>query len=229
VTVPRSASVVAVIATLSLISVCAIALASPGAGEVGGPPTVELGPPDEGIQTSPARVIGVGSVVDGPVEIVAYGWEPEADSPPADFCVWVARPRRRENEFGTCGRSLDKTKRGAITLDMEIQTIAPKSARATSVGGRVSPTVDAVRLSFHRPGSKKQHRANSIVAQVSGALQQRLGQPAPFGFFYAKVRGAIGFGKFTAQALNAEGEVIGTVGPWLAGQPRLSRSITSSS
>jgi len=80
------------------------------------------------------------------------------------------------------------------------------------VGGRVSPDVAAVRLYFHRPGSKKQHRVDAIVAQVGGDLQNRLKQPAPFGFFYARVRGVMPFGAFKAQALDAEGKVIGTAG-----------------
>jgi hypothetical protein len=50
------------------------------------------------------------------------------------------------------------------------------------------------------------------VAQVDRDLERRLKQPAPFGFFYAKVRGLVGFGEFHAQALDAEGRVIGTAG-----------------
>jgi hypothetical protein len=163
---------------LLLASPCSAAPASPGAGEVGGPPSVKLGPPDEGTQTSPAFVIGVGSVLGYPVQIVSYGWKAEADSPPADFCVWVEQPPRGI-EFGTCGRSLERARGGVIALDMDVQTVAPRSARATSVGGRVSPDVAAVRLYFHRPGSKKQRRVNAIVAQVGGDLQDSLKQPAP--------------------------------------------------
>lgn len=207
----RSAITVVAAPVLLLLAACAVALASPGKGEVGGPPTVRLGPPDEGTQTSPSLVIGVGSVVDGPVQIVAQGWEGEADSPPADFCVWIEQPPD-DIQFGTCGLALERGGRRSVAVDMDVQTVAPKSARATSVGGRISPDVTAVRLYFRRPGSRKRHRVNAIVAQVDGELQRRLGQPAPFGFFYAKVRGLIPFGAFRAQALDASGRVIGTAG-----------------
>lgn len=199
------------IAALLFLSACAVAWASPDKGEVGGPPTIELGPPDEGTWTSPSLVIGVGAVIDGPVEIVARGWEAEADSPPADFCVFVEQPPH-ELQFGTCGRSLEKAGRGAVALDMVVQTVAPKFARATSVGGRISPEVAAVRVYFHRPGSKKLHRVNAVVGQADGDLQRRLKQPAPFGFFFGKIRGVIPFGGFRVQALDASGAVIGTAG-----------------
>lgn len=214
-TLLRSARLPGVVVAMFLAASCA-AIASSGKGEVGGPPGIPVGPPDEGTRTSPALVIGVGSVLGGPVQIVSYGWKPEADSPPADFCVLVEHPPR-ETEFGTCATALRKERRGVLALDMDVQTVAPKSARATSVGGRVSPDVAAVRLYFHRlyfhrPGSKKRHSVNAIIAQVGGDLQGRLRQPAPFGFFYARVRGALPFGAFKAQALNAKGEVIGTAG-----------------
>jgi hypothetical protein len=194
-----------------LLAVTCAAAASPSKSTVGGPPSIKLGPPDEGTRTSPALIIGAGSVLGHPVQIVSYGWEPEADSPPADFCVWVEQPPR-EIEFGTCGTSLEGARRGAIALDMDVQAVASRSARATSVGGRVSPDVATVRLYFHRRGSKRQRRVDAIVAQVGGDLQNRLKQPAPFGFFYARVRGVMPFGAFKAQTLNAEGKVIGTAG-----------------
>lgn len=199
----------AVVAVL-LAAACAAA-ASPSRGEVGGPPSIKLGPPDEGTQTSPALVIGVGSVLGYPVQIVSYGWEAEADSPPADFCVWIEHPRG-ENEFGTCDTSLRGSLEGAISLDMRIQTLGPVPGRATAIGGRISPDVAAVRLYFHRSGSKKRHQVKAIVAQVDQDLQRRLEQPVPFGFFYAKVHGLVGFGEFHVQALDVEGRVIGTVG-----------------
>lgn len=207
----RSTLVPSAVVTILLAATCVTAAASPGRGEVGGPPSVTVGPPDEGTRTSPALVIGVGSVLGSPVQIISYGWKPEADSPPADFCVLVEHPPR-DTEFGTCGTALSRERRGVIAFDMDVQTVAPRSARATSVGGRVSPDVAAVRLYFHRPGSKMQQRVDAIVAQVGGDLQSRLKQPAPFGFFYARVRGALSLGAFKAQALNAEGKVIGTAG-----------------
>jgi hypothetical protein len=207
----RSTLALLAVALAGTGSICAMALATQSKGEVGGPPSIRLGPPDEGTQTSPALVIGQGAVIDGPVELVAYGWESEADSPPADFCVWVEHPPR-EIQFGTCGTALSRSGRNPIAIDLDAQVVAPKIARATEVGGRISLRVSAVRLYFRRPGSKKPHRVNAVVAQVDGDLQQRLGQPVPFGFFYAKVHGVVGFGEFHAQALDAEGKIVGTAG-----------------
>lgn len=181
---------------------------APRKGEIGGPPAFKLGPNPEGIRTSAELVFGTGSSIDGPVQLVAYGWKPEADSPPADFCVSVETVRLREEEFGTCGIALGHGRPGPAAIDLDSQTVAPKGARATAVGGRISPDVAAVRVYFHRRGSRKLHWANAIVGQVSGDLQKRLKQPAPFGFFYAKVHGLVRFGGFRVQALDADGNVI---------------------
>jgi hypothetical protein len=206
----RSAFAVATAACV-LASGCAVALASASRGEVGGPPTVKLGPPDEGIQISPALVIGVGSMLGRRTELVAYGWRAESDSPPADFCVW-AMPLSLFPEFGTCDRALPPER--AISIDMQIQAISPKRARATTVGGRITPEVAAVRVYFRRPGGKRRRQVNALVGQVSGTLQRRLEQPAPFGFFYARVRGLVPSRDFKAQALDSSGNVIETAGPY---------------
>lgn len=184
----------------------------PARGQVGGPPRFKLGPPDEGRRTSSPLVFGIGTTIDGPVELVAYGWEAEADSPPASFCVLLQHVRQRRNEFGVCGNPLGQRRSGPIAIDMDVQTVKPKASRATAVGGRVSPSVAAVRLFFHRPGSRKLRHATAIVGQVAGDLQQRLRQQAPFGFYYATVRGIVRFGRFRAQALDASGRVIGIAG-----------------
>jgi hypothetical protein len=178
-------------------------------GQVGGPPTVALGPPDEGKQTTPELVIGRGRTAGGPAEIVAYGWEAEKDSGPADFCVWVEQ-LPDEILAGAC--EVAPGHPGSIGMEMKIKAIWPKSARATYVGGLLSPDVASVRISFRRPGSERRFRANPVLGWVRGALQQRLGQPAPFGFYYAKVTGHVKFSQVRAEALNAEGEVTGKVG-----------------
>ena len=195
------------VATLVFGSICAVADAA-GKGEIGGPPTVGLGAPDEGTQISPALVIGAGSILSRRTEVVAYGWKAEPASSAAEFCVWAMRPLQLP-EFGTCGSALGQR---AIAVDMQIQAIAPKRARATSIGGRIAPEVAAVRLYFHRKKSSRQDHAVALVAQVNGGLQQRLKQPAPFGFFYAKVRGLVPFGAFKIQALDASGNVVETAG-----------------
>jgi hypothetical protein len=187
----------------------AAALASPGKGQVGGPPTINLGPPDEGRQTSPELVIGRGRTVEGPAEIVAYGWEEESDSSPADFCVWVEQ-LPGEVLFGAC--EVAPWRAGSIGLEMKIQRLGPKSTRATFVGGLVSPDVVAVRVSFRRPGSNRRFHATPVIGRVQGDLQQRLDQPAPFGFYYAQVSGLVPFRHMRVEALDAEGKVIGKFG-----------------
>lgn len=97
------------------------------------------------------------------------------------------------------------------------RTRFPDFVRSTTVGGRVAPGAAAVRLYFHRPKRGKRRRVDALVAQVDGDLQRRLKQPAPFGFFYARVRGVVRFGvvrfgAFRAQALDSSGTVSGTAG-----------------
>ena len=181
----------------------------PGKGQIGGPPTIKLGPPDEGKQTSPALVIGRGRTSGGPAEIVAYGWESEPDSPPADFCVWIEQPL--EVLPGACG--LAPADAGSIGMEMKTLAIRPTWARATYVGGLVSPDVASVRISFRRPGFKKLFRVSPVLGAVGGDLQQRLRQPAPFGFYYARVNGIVSFTQVRAEALDAEGNVIGRTEP----------------
>lgn len=194
-----------------LLSVCALAAAALGApekGQAGGPPTNALDPPDEGRQTSPELVIGRGETVEGPVEIVAYGWEPESGSGPADFCVWVMHPTHILP--GACEAAPRRA--GSIGMEMRIRLIEPRSERATYIGGLVSPDVESVRISFRRPGSSRRFRVKPILGRVQGELQRRLRQPVPFGFYYAPVTGLVNFGQVRAEALNAEGEVVGTRG-----------------
>lgn len=181
---------------------------APRKGEIGGPPAFRLGPPDEGVRTSPELVFGTGRTIGGPVQLVAYGWE-AWDSSPGDFCVWIEHVRRREKESGTCGIALSQEGSSPIAIDLEAQIVGSKPARATIVGGRISPDVAAVRIYFHRAGSRKRHHLDAVVGQVSGDLQQRLKQPAPFGFFYAKVHGQARFRALYAQALDADRHVIG--------------------
>lgn len=207
----RKGSAIALFVTvLALVSLRAVAVASQGTGEVGGPPTIALGPPDEGTQASPALVIGAGSVLNRRVELVAYAWKPPADSFEGDFCIWAEQPPE-EIEFGTCATALGAESK-AVAVDMQIQQISPRHARSTTIGGRIAPEVAAVRLYFHRPSSKKRHRVDGLVSQVDGDLQQRLKQPAPFGFFYARVRGLVRFSAFKVQALDSSGNVLGAAG-----------------
>jgi hypothetical protein len=207
----RPSTAVLVAAILAFVSSCAVVFASAGKGEVGGPPTLALGPPDEGSKASPALVIGVGSALHRTVELVAYAWKPPADlAGEGDFCIWAEQPPK-EVEYGTCASALSGA--SPIAIDMQTQLLlAPKRAQFTAIGGRIAPEVAAVRLYFHRHGSRKRLRVYAIIGRVAGDLQRKLKQPAPFGFFYAKVRGLVRFSAFKAQALDPSGNVIGTAG-----------------
>jgi len=111
---------------------------------------------------------------------------------------------------GSCEVAPDRG--GFIGMEMKIKLIQPAPARATYVGGLLSPDVASVGVSFRRPRSPKQFRVKPVIGWVRGDLQQRLGQPAPFGFYYAKVNGLVEFRRFRVEALNSEGEVIGARG-----------------
>lgn len=160
-------------------------------------------------------MIGRGKTFDGSVELVAYGWLAPKDTVGSSlrrqFCVWVEYPPA-EIAPGTCGGPLDPTYQGALAIDDRIQAFGPPSKRHTEIGGRLSPAVASVRVTYRRPGSARQIRAAAVVAQVGGALQSRLGQPLPFGYFDAKIRGLVPFGGIRAEALDASGQVIGSVG-----------------
>jgi hypothetical protein len=205
----RRAIVIVAMAALAACALAAAAFGMSGRGQVGGPPTIELGPPDEGRRTSPALVIGRGRTAGGPAEIVAYGWRGPDDSDPEDFCVWVEQ-LPAEILFGACGAAPPRA--GSIGMEMKIKRIQPRSVRATFIGGVVSADVASVRISFRRPDSSKRFRARPVLGRVKGDLQQRLRQPAAFGFYYAQVNGLVSFRHVRAEALDAEGRVIGTSG-----------------
>jgi len=207
---------VAILLAAIAVPLAGAATTSAGKGQVGGPPTLPLGPADEGKKITPALVIGRGRAYDGPVEIVAYGWRPPEDalSEGKEYCVWIEYPPD-DIEYGTCASPLEPLEgSGAIQVDSEVQLLTPKRLRWTNIGGRLTPDVATVRVFFHRHGSEKRFHLKATVAQVGGRLQQRLDQPAPFGYFNVKVRGLVPFRSFRVQALDAGGQVIGSAHPF---------------
>ena len=206
----RGALLVGVCLVISAVVIGAAAASTNGPGAAGGPPTRPLGPPDEGTQNTPSRVIGTGHAYDGWVEIDAYGWKPESNEQgeAQQFCAWIEYARSRYPSYGSClgAGEIDRP----VTIEDVNALVKPKRLRYVEIGGALSPDVARVIVSFQRPGRSGKHRVNATVAQVSGALQGKLKQPAPFGFFVAKIRGHIRFKTVRATGFDAAGSVIGS-------------------
>jgi hypothetical protein len=180
-------------------------------GHVGGPPTISLGRPDEGKRLTPDFVIGRGRTYRGPVELVAYGWLAPRDaipsSPRKQFCVWVEYLPAQVNP-GTCNRALDPEYEGKIAIDDGVQALGPPGGRYTEVGGRLAPEVASVQVSYHR----RDHGltvVDATVGRVTGNLQRKLHQPAPFGYFDATLPGLVKFSEIRARAFDGSGNLIG--------------------
>jgi hypothetical protein len=176
---------------------------------VGGPPSLKLGPEDEGKKTTAPIVIGRGPTYDGHAEIVAYGWKPPPDGGrdgKKHFCIWVEYPSTDDIEFGTCaeaGQPLSE-----IEISSELQGISPKSARYTAVGGLISPDVASVRVTYRRDGKIK--HATVTLAKVTPNLQGKLDLPEGFGYWDTKVKGLAPFKSYRAKAFDSQGKLLGT-------------------
>lgn len=162
-------------------------------GIVGGPPTIPLGKPEEGERTTPDLVIGRGRDFEGAVELVAYGWRSRGpgEAPQEGICVSAEYIPRRETSFQSCLLTEESRAGGASEINTGTQQLQPKNSRWTQIGGRVSPDVSAVRVSFHRPSQDRSFRAPAVLARVNGELQRRLKLPEPMAYFTARVRGLI--------------------------------------
>lgn len=197
-------------------------------GQVGGPPTIALGPPDEGERTTPDLVIGRGHTPAGAVELVAYGWLAPRDSlppgPREQLCVW-AEHLPKEVSFGMCGPLLDPDGGQKIAIDDHIQALGKPAQRWVEIGGRLTPDVASVRISYRRKGHKAAGMA--VVAQVAGELQDRLRQPTPFGFFNLRIRGRVPWRSIRVQAYDDAGAVLETAGPATAHRSHGKPSTTS--
>jgi hypothetical protein len=192
---------------------CAVAATSPPAkGEIGGPPSTALGPPPHGVkQITPAIVIGRGKRPAGRLELAAYGWNPSqgSESSQIGLCIWIEQPPT-EFKRGRCG-SVSELAPSAIPIRVYniSSLIVPKSKGSwTELSGSVAPSVASVQVLFSRDGSPQQYRVNAVVAQVSGELQARLKQPAPFGYFVAKIRGSVVRKTLHVRAFDAAGHLI---------------------
>lgn len=196
-------------------------------GEIGGPPTIPLGAPDEGKRTTPDIVIGRGRDFEGGVELVAYGWELTgyAGPPQRGVCIWAAYLSSRELNFQGCVLTEESRAGGAVEVTTGTLKVQPRSERWTQFGGRVAPDVSAVRVTFRRPNRDGSFRVNPIVAQVDGALQQKLKMPEAFGLFTVRVAGLVPRRMFKVQPVRDIGQL------WTGqrvprNRPRLIRSPT---
>ena len=211
----RAGPVVAIVAVTAVLGFMVLAsLAMAAQGQVGGPPTIALGPPDEGKRTTPDVVIGRGDTFGGPVELVAYGWRAPHDaipsSPRKQFCVWVEY-LPEEISYGTCNRALDPSYEGKVIIDSRVQALGPPGQRYTEIGGRLAPGVASVQVSY-ASGDHKLSVVNATVAQVTGSLQHKLHQPAPFGYFDAKIPDLVRFSAIRVRAYDRSGNFVGRAG-----------------
>ena len=202
-----AAAVLGLVVAMAAISISAAAAKR---GQVGGPPSISLGRPDEGTRTTPDLVIGRGDTPSGTVELVAYGWLPPSDSLPSEprkqLCIW-AEHRPREISFGMCGSPLDPDGNRKLTIDSKIQGLGKPAQSFTEVGGRLTPDVASVRVFFRCAGSKESSLA--AVAQVAGDLQRKLHQAVPFGYFNAKLRGRVPWKSVRVEAFDQAGAPLG--------------------
>jgi hypothetical protein len=183
-------------------------------GQVGGPPTIALGPPDEGKRTTPDLVIGRGDTPTGAVELVGYGWLAPRDSlpqgPREQLCIWVEH-LPKEISPGMCGPLLDPEGGQKIAIDDRIGRLGKPAQRFIEIGGRLTPDVASVRISYRRNGRRASGMA--VATQVAGELQDRLHQPTPFGFFDLRIRGQVRWRSIQVQAFDDAGAVLETAGP----------------
>jgi hypothetical protein len=204
------ALVVAVLIAAILIPVAVAAQR----GQIGGSPTIALGPPDEGKRTTPDLVIGRGDTRAGAVEIVAYGWLAPKDSLPASprkqLCIWIEQ-LPKEVSPGMCGPTLDPNGDQKIVIDARIQGLGTPAQRFTEIGGRLTPDVASVRAFYRRDG--REVASVATVAQVAGELQRRLHQSVPFGYFDLRVRGLVPSHSIGVQAYDDAGAILGSAGP----------------
>jgi hypothetical protein len=202
-----------------LILVLAVALLSPvipafaaglGPEKVGGEPTRPLGPPDEGTQTTAARVIGVGRTYDGWLEIDAYGWRPPSDSSGErkKVCTWIEFEAEPAPTFGSCFGAGELEQ--PIAIESASELVQPKRLRSSYIGGSLARDVVRVALRIERPGNKTPDRVQATVAHVDGPLQGKLKQSEPFGYFFAKVRGLVPAKDIHATAYDADGRKVGS-------------------
>lgn len=181
-------------------------------GEIGGPPSTRLAPPDQGMQTTPALVIGRGRLFGGPVEIAGAGWSaPSFFETPGggQLCVWIEYLVDQATS-SMCG-PVAQTASGEETVYIESLGggMGGNGSRETEIAGSLAPDVAFIRVSFSRQGTRRLFDADAVVAHVGGELQKCLKQPASFGYFVIKVRGRFIERSLRIRAFDKEGRFVG--------------------
>lgn len=206
--IPRPA-LLATSAAMIGLSACVIwaasLLAAPAGGHVGGSPTRPL-PPPLGPKQTPALVIGRSKQPKGHMEIVSYGAKGAAPGE-HELCTWIEYVPG-ETIFGSCGTVSDLGQEHPVRAELFSQVIKPKAERQTEIGGLLAQSVASVDVLFRRNGRAKHVKA--VVAQVKYALQQRLKQPAPFGYFVGKIKGLVPMKAIIVRAYDADGNPLGS-------------------
>jgi hypothetical protein len=193
-------------------SVSLVAVARKRQGEIGGRPSTRLTPPDQGKQTTPALVIGRGRLFGGPVEIAGAGWSaPQYFETPGDgqLCVWVEYLAEKSTS-STCG-PVAQTASGKETVYIESfrEGMGAGTPREAELTGSLAPGVASAQVSFRRHGSRRVSHVKAVVAVVGGDLQERLKQPASFGYFAVKVRGQLIARSLRIRAFDGDGHLVG--------------------
>jgi hypothetical protein len=201
---------IALIASVALAAVIAPpATAAPPGWKVGGAPAHSLEALPEGKTTTAGRVIGVGETGGERVQIDAYGWNPPtelvADEGSAACAFVEFAPEPHYPWYMSCFFP-EWVKR---PVRIETVIVEEGGRNATMIAGTVAPDVTKVVVSLTDPRGKGRPEARAIVAQVDGTLLRQLGQPVPFGYFFAKLPQVKGR-RPVAVAYGAHGRKLGS-------------------
>lgn len=182
-------------------------------GEIGGRPSTQLTPPDQGKQNTPAQVIGRGHLLGGPVEIAGAGWSaPKYFETPGDgqLCVWIEHLTERATS-SRCGPVAQTASgKGTVYIESFSEGMGTSRPRETELTGSVAPGVASLQVSFRRHGRRRIFHTKAILAVVDGELQKSLKQPFPFGYFVVNVRGQFIARSLRVRAFDREGHFVGT-------------------
>lgn len=173
---------------------------------VGGPPTSDYPRCDRIIRPcGDPIVIGAGTTAFGPIEVVAY-------TARLGLCVDV------DMRFGSSGGCPATRPRSPVDPDGVSGSFSRHGGGYTQLTGTTRPEVAAVRARYLHRG--RWHTAGALIARIEGDLQERLGQPKPFGYFVLTVAGCVEAHRFRVTALAADGTVLQrTRGPSFPGLP----------